>query len=594
MREEKLFTNLDEVFEPKSAISPIGAKNVWRSVPYRARYVHGNMLSSLSDGRPEDISFDPGLTGWYRIYLALPETTGVELHIKLTRDAAFSELCPMDQSSFVAGTFEETLWRCCDMTGQKFILSKRFMNHVKLRHSMLGWIRCVPMEEAEVEAYLADRARKDTKRLYATDDIHNRLYEAVVEKDSDWDVVVQPYADSDVEWLSMEDVECFCSGKVPTGSPEDFGFIREGDAAVYRQMEHFDSVRVLSHLVGKGHEIGLKMSVSLRMGAWTMGFPFDQLYFENNFYWENQHLRCVGRCGHWVTSLSYAYPEVQQYMIDRLVALAATGCDALTLIAHRGGPYLMYEKPVADRFYEMYGEYPYELPLDEPRLSALHCAIMTEFFQKLRAALDAACPDRHVQVHLRALWSIYDTRYYAIDCEELAKKGLVDAIISYPQRLRETHEEAYFENGRFKLDAYAKHLCRQSGRPFIRNYDNTYGWEPYPDSNGVLQGPKDLNECVAQWMALEKQYGVKIYIDLMPRVMAPEALRQYAQDIYAAGAERIALWDTYGRVTYNALWNLVRNLGHKDALPEGPFSQQHRTHELAGCVLIHNHPVWGG
>ena len=594
MREEKLFTDLAEVFEPKSLISPIGTKNVWRSVPYRARYVHGNMLSSLGNGRPGDISFDPGLTGWYKIYLALPETTNVELHIKLTRDAAFSELCPMDQGSFVTGTFEETLWRCCDMTDQKIILSKRFMNHVKLRHSMLGWIRCVPMEDAEVEAYLADRACKEHKRLYATDDIHNRLYEAVVEKDSDWDVVVQPYADSDVEWLSLEDVECFCSGKVPTEDPEDFGFIREGDAAVYRQMEHFDSVRVLSHLVGKGHEIGLKMSVSLRMGAWTMGFPFDQIYFENNFYWENQHLCCIGRCGHQITSLSYAFPEVQQYMIDRLVTLASTGCDALTLISHRGGPYLMYEKPVADRFYEMYGEYPYELPLDEPRLSALHCSIMTEFFQKLRNALDAACPDRHVEVHLRALWSIYDTRYYAIDCEELAKKGLVDAIISYPQRLRETHEEAYFENGRFKLEEYAKHLCRQSGRPFIRNYDNTYGWEPYPDSNGVLQGPKDLNECVAQWMELEKQYGVKIYIELMPRVMAPEKLRQFAQDIYAAGAERIALWDTYGRVTYSALWNLVRNLGHKDALPEGPFSQQHRTHELAGCVLIHNHPVWGG
>lgn len=597
MREELWVTDLAEAFGPKEAIANFSSMRQWRSVPYCCgKDKRGTMLSAIDMARPRDISYDPGLTGWYKIYVALPEGSNVEVHMRLTKDAGWFPLSPMDQSSWVVGTFEESLWRCCDMTGQSVILTKSDMQSAFKCNSMLSWLRFVPMEEAEVTAYLADRARTDTKRIYATDDIHNRLYNNIITDMHDWDSVVLPYEDSDVEWLSLEDVACFTGGAVPCDDPEDFAFPREGDKALQLQIHKFNSEEVLKYLVEQGRKKGLKMSVSLRMGAWTMGFPFDQCYFECPFYWDNLHLRCVGRCGTPVTSLSYAFPEVQDYMIQRLVALAGTGCDALTLIQHRGGPYVMYEKPVADRFYAMYGEYPYELPLDEPRLSALHCTIMTEYFQKLRDALDRAYPDRHVQIHLRSMWSIYDTCYYGIDCEELAKQGLVDAIITYPQRYREFHKDAFFRNGRFDLEAYEKWIYRQNGRPFIRNYDNTYGWDPYPDSNGVLQGPKDLAECVKEWMALEKKYGTKIYIDLMPRVVAPEKLQKMALDVYAAGGERFAMWDTYGRVQYNALWRSLRNFGHKEELASMSTdnSQIYKSHELAGNVLVHNHPCWGG
>ena len=142
---------------------------------------------------------------------------------------------------------------------------------------------------------------------------------------------------------------------------------------------------------------------------------------------------------------------------------------------------------------------------------------MTEFFQKLRHALDEAYPDRHVQIHLRAMWSTYDTRYYAMDCEQLAKLGLVDTIISYPQRYREIISPEFYRDGKIDLEDYSRFVYGRNERPFIRDYDNSTCVAPYPDSNGVPQGPESYAQCVNQWMELERKYGVKIYMDIITK-----------------------------------------------------------------------------
>jgi len=247
---------------------------------------------------------------------------------------------------------------------------------------------------------------------------------------------------------------------------------------------------------------------------------------------------------------------------------------------------------------ELYGEEIYTLPLDDPRLNSLHCQIMTEFFRKLRAALDAACPERHVQVHLRTMGTVYDTRYYGMDCEQLAKEGLVDAFVVYPQRYREKTNREDFADGRFDLDIHKKlvYQAENGERLFIRNYDTSYPPKPYPDSRGVPQGPADLQACCDEWMALEKTYGTLVYMEIMPRVIQPEEMRSRALELYACGIERLALWDTYGRVPYNGLWALTRYLGHKDELANipGPFYTKYRMQEIAGLDITRCHPCWGG
>ena len=596
MRGELLVSDLRTAFGPAEAVNTVGDIHHWRSVSYRSGQIRGNMLSALGDCFPEDVSFDPALTGWYRIYVGLPTLAEMEVWLRLSDDSGIFRLMPMNGQCLSITRVEEVLWRCCDMTGQKIFLTRSGMQPAKVRHSMLAWLRFVPMDEEEVKAHLAERNRKDTKRIYATDDIHNRLLRDDLSGRKTWDSVIVPYEDSDVEWLSLEDVACFTGGSVPTDTPEAYAFKRDGDRNAQHQSAQFNSVAVLKELVQKGKAKGLSMSVSLRMGAWTMGFPFDQCYFDNPFFFQNQHLQCVDRDGTVIPSLSYAFEEVQQYMIDRLVTLAGTGSDAVTLIAHRGGPYLLFEEPVVKKFTEKYGEVPHTRPLDDPELMDVRCGIMTDFFIKLRAALDCAFPNRRVQIHLRALVSVYDTKYFGIDCVELAERGLVDAIISYPQRFRETISDTFFHDGRICLKEYADYFYNTHGSAYYHENDTDLVSESVLDSAGIPRTPASLRACVQEWMELERSYSVKIYLEIMPRIMGPERMRNRALELYECGAGRFGLWDTYDRVACAGMWAVAGKLGHKDELikMDSPYYRVYRIHEIAGMNISRNHPSWGG
>ena len=597
MAQEFLFSELDKYFEPKSHISPDGLKSKWRAVPYRTGDICGTMLSSLPEGTPEDICFDPQLTGWHKIYIAVPAFHNLELNIKLSQDKGFFKVGPSVATSINCTHIEESFWRYAKMDGQAFIVSKSYMDPRNPRPSMLAWLRFVPMTEEEVAALLAERTCKDHKRIYATDDMHNRLYHDRPSVDPDfWQSVVLPYEDSDVEWLSLERITAFISGNCPQNDPENYAFLRSGDRVLQEQRDTYDSPAITKDLVRTGHERGLKMSLSLRMGAWGIGFPFDQCYFDYDYYLQRPHLRCIMRDGVPAAAFSYAYEEVQQHFIDLLLEMADSGCDAVVLIAHRGIPYLQYEEPVAARFRAAYGEDPYDRPLDDPQLNAIHCQIMMEFFRKVRKALDEAHPDRHIELHLRTLYSIYDTKYIGIDAEALAAEGLLDAIISYPSRYREIYgKDCILPNGRVDMERYKAFVNNPNEKAFLFQSD-LLDFPPFPDSHGDPTGPLSLKECVTQWMKLEQKYGVKIYMDILPRIMSPEEQLRRAQELYIAGAERFSLWDTYVRVIARGMWATSRKIGHKAEVLAGfePDTKLYRVHELAGNNISRYYPIWGG
>lgn len=596
MSQEVLFSHLGECFTPSANLSSKGMKDKWRVLPYRTGDIQGTMLSALEEAFPQEVSFDPQLTGWYKIYVCLPSFPGLEVYLKLSNDKGFFELTPLAQGGLTFTHLEESFWRYAKMDGQKVILSKAAVSPLHPKTSILSWLRFVPMTQEEVDALLADRVQQQTKCLYVTDDIHNRVFENVIDSPELWDSVVLPYEDSDAQWLSLERITSFISGSTPDGDTANYAFLRRGDRNLQQQRDRFDSVKVLGDLVTKGHARGYKMSLALRMGAWGIGYPFDQCYFDYDFFLENPQLRCIMRDGVPAAAFSYAFEEVQQHVIHLLLELADSGCDAVTLIAHRGIPYVLYEQPVAERFRAAYGEDPYDLPLDDPRVNQIHCDIMTEFFRKVRKALDTAHPERHVQLHLRALHSVYDTKYVGLDPERLAAEGLVDAIISYPNRYREVYGEGcVLENGRIDMDRYRAHVNDPNAQTFIHNGDAAC-FIPAVDSRGIPQGPATVQENTAQWMALEEKYGVPIYIDILPRVMPPEELRRRVLELYDAGAKRFALWDTFGRVTARGMWATARVLGHEERLRQGPVElpKLFRLQELAGNNISRYLPIWGG
>ncbi len=591
-RKELLFSDLFECFEPKENISTISYKNKWRAVDVDTNEYSGRLLASNA-GNPDDISFDPKLNGWYKIYLHLPGRS--VLFLKLSGDSAFVSASAVTRRRYL---IEEVLWRCADMTDQSIILSRKI--DANAQHSILSAIKLVPMSDDEVEEYKREQERQDTKRIYATDDMHNRLAFLNQSSYDDWRAVAMNYENSDVEWLSIESLATLVSDHLEIENADDFGFPYEIDRNVYNNAKKFDRYKVINTVVDQCKKMGIKSSVSMRMGGWGMPFPYDQFYFDCDFVESHPEWRTKDRNGDEIRAMSYAYPEVRKFMIDELVKCAESGCDAVTIMAHRGIPYVLFEEPVAEKFYELYGEYPYELPLDEPRLNKLHCDIMTGFVRELREALDERFEKNKVQIHFRSLYSLYDSKYVALDAEEWAKQGLISAIISYPQRVHELLVGDVWKDDRkerLDIEKYTNYV-RTSYHVNMRPCDfETI--EPIVNYRGELCGPRDQRERVEEWMSLEKKYGVKLYFEILPRHLSCEEFRDRAMDLYNCGADGLALWDTYGRAAFKSTWATARRLGHKDDLAtkgvgEGNDFRTLFMLKLGDRDLNRFNPDWGG
>lgn len=589
---EILFSDLFECFEPKENISTVSYKDKWRVVDVDTSEYSGRLLASNA-GCPDDISFDPKLQGWYKIYLHLPGRS--VLYLKLSDDKAFVAAAAVTKRRYL---IEEVLWRCADMTGQSIVLSRKLDAYHK--HSVISAIKFVPMSEEEVKAYKREQERMDTKRIYATDDMHNRL--AFINQNSydDWRAVAMNYENSDVEWLSIESLATLVSDNLATENADDFCFPYEIDCNVYENAKKFDRYKVIETVVDQCKKMGIKSSVSMRMGGWGMPFPYDQFYFDCDFVESHPEWRTRDRNGDEIRAMSYAYPEVRKFVIDELVKCSKSGCDAVTIMAHRGIPYVLFEDPVANKFYELYGEYPYELPLDEPRLNKLHCEIMTLFVKELREALDAEFGKNKVEIHFRALYSVYDTKYVALDAEEWARQGLINAIISYPQRVHELLDGDVWQDEkkeRLDINKYSEYI-RSSYHVNMRPCDfETI--DPIVNYRGELCGPHDQRDRVSEWMEIENKYGVKVYFEILPRYLSNEEYKSRAQDLYNCGAERIALWDTYSRAVLKKTWATASRLGHKNELVDHNVDDETLHHtlfmlKLGDRDLNRFNPDWGG
>ena len=580
-RKEIFITDLASAFEPKALISEASSNSVWRAIPYEATEFSGVMLAALGTSRPEDICFDPKLTGWYKIFVLTVGMPSLRLHLKLSSDESFEEL---ESTNTKYTTVEESLWRYADMTGETITLSKKRFN-IDFPATLAGF-RFVPMTNDEVAEYKKEGARVDTKRLFATHDMHGKLYENAILEPSDWLSLIVPYKNTDAEWLSLEEIRIFIQGKCPCAL-ENFPFRNAGDRAIQHALSSLDYDKVLADCVKFGHEIGLKMSVSLRMGAWGMGFPADQCYFDVAFHDEHPELHCVDRNGDDVSAMSYAFPEVRKFVIDTLINSARSGCDAVTLIAHRGSPYVLFEKPIVDRYLELYGEYPFELPLNNPRLNAIHCDVMTEFFKELRDALDKEYGKGRVRIQLRSLYSIEDNKHVGLDAERLAREGLVNDFIVYPQSIKELWADGvlnFDENkneDRIDLSKYNEYVHGESESLF-HDYPN------HADFIGEIKN----------WLPIEEKHGACLYFEIMPRTMPPADFKKRALELYSHGAKRFALWDTYCRVTHNDMRAMIARLGHKDELetlsPEGAVKKTYRLLTIGNMSFGRYKPYWGG
>ena len=141
-RETKLVLDIADRVEPQSELSPYGVKSKWRVLPYTCEIGEGKMLSAIG-GNPSDITYDPELKGWYKIFILFPGASS--LNIKLSSDGSYMRVNSTYRGVF---TLERLLWKCADMTNEKITLTKSA--DFEDVQTYLGGFEFIPMTEEEV------------------------------------------------------------------------------------------------------------------------------------------------------------------------------------------------------------------------------------------------------------------------------------------------------------------------------------------------------------------------------------------------------------------------------------------------------------
>lgn len=569
-RKELFVTDLKNAFGPVEHISDRGDKTMWCSVPYETIEYKGNLLASPAGQYPGDICYDPKLNGWYKIYVAFPGYPISVLNIKLTKDITYVYIHNHDGDPF---SIEEVLWRCADMTNQSISISK---TNTTPNNMALAWLRFVPMSDEEVQAFKADNARTDTKRVYATEDMGNGIWDNEKCSVDDWRAVVSHMRDSDVEWFSPEFYN------------EDFGY-----SCNFMKYDRYEAI------VDEAHKLGMKVAVSNRMGLWGAGYPYSYYGCGVRFVDEHPEYHCIDRNGEMVNALSYAYPEVRRLKIQDFVAAAKCGADAVMPLGHRGVPYVLFEKPVADAFYEKYGEYPYELPLDEPRLRDIHCEFMTQYFRELREALDNEFGKDKIQIHLRCYNSIEDSAYIGFDVYKLAEEGLLDAVATHARKFFEFIPDEIRKDddkSRIDLDKFNEYVHQEGVSVWLTWEDDCYS--KTTNSYGDEVNPHDFAENVRQWKEFSNKFGIRVYHEMFHMCRTNEDIKKNIPILYENGGDGITLFNTCLLSHEPARWNLLSKIGHKEEfndlelIPGG--YRKVRVLKFSNVDFNRYKPIWGG
>ena len=588
-RKEVFITNLSEAFTPQDLITSDGHKDTWQIVEYKTTKFDGEILMTQGINRAGDLTLDPKLEGWYKISILMPCSGSYRLYLKLATDNGYG---------FVYNTYsglhniEEWHWRCADMTNNSLSISRSMA--LIGTHSAIAGVRFTPMTDEEVEEYKFHTTRKETKRFYVAEDMNHMLTQCDMSDPQTWYTMLELYRDSDAEWISIEEIRNHYS-KYQLDF-ENFSFSSDSERHLISQTIGVDFDSNMRMLTKAAHEMGLKISNSIRMGMWGCGFPWSIAGSGNYFADAHPEWSCYDRNGERETALSYAYPEVRKFMIDQLVNAARCGADAVTLLACRGIPFVLFEKPVCDLFYERYGEDAREYPLDDPKLNAIHCEFMTTFFRELREALDNEFGKNKVEIHLRGYYAILDCKYLGFDVETLAKEGLINVYINHYKRFFEVISNDFRkEDDPSKIDV-------EKFDAFIYGDDMTTDlrfdrriFDSYKNSRGEVIPESTVQSTAKEWVEFGKKYGVKIYIE----VNCPEnheGLTKFAQEMYDLGVDGISRFNTVMVALNPITWSTARFIGHRDEFDTVKPTERtiYRVIKHGPCYSNRYLAIWGG
>ncbi|MCE9589125.1 MAG: hypothetical protein K8S99_01215 [Planctomycetes bacterium] len=523
---------------PAEAIGTGGALGKWSVIDYRTERFCGRLLHAPRNAPAPDVTLPLNVTGWHAVYVWLmggdvdtekqfpadfdsvySQSPGPAL--ALTGDGKFSGMFrTLSHDRMMWPGLEACFWRYADLTGKS----------MTVRHQggtvYLGAVQLVPLSPAEVEAVERDRADKSNRRLILKGDMYSTR---------EIEMRVEHYRHQDVAaWIAgcEESADLFAAG----GSVKLKAF-REACEAIDAECYVCD-----------------------RPSLWSLHVHWPDA--RSRWFEQHPEFHCKDRDGTDTHQCSYAIPQVQEYMLERLRAAARVGIDGFGYFFNRDPGLVLFEPVAMEGFEKKHGVDPLTLDDRDERLLAWRAEIITGFMRQVRAAMDEfrTPGGGRLKSVMTVLGDPAANKFFSFDVETWVREGLVDVLLVYP-------------------------------------------WADYPD-RWLAQG--FVEPDVKYFTALAKGTNCKVYPMWLAGIWrthwTPEHVRmnEYftkAMRDYADGADGLSAWDEVGLDTAFRADRWLR-LGHRERLAEWakhdfPLPPKVRFTSLGG-VTPDRYPVGSG
>lgn len=302
------------------------------------------------------------------------------------------------------------------------------------------------------------------------------------------------------------------------------------------------------------HKLGIELFAGERMSMASFSLPYSRPYWKRHFVDEHPEYYCINRDGSSSKICSYAFSEVQNYVLDNMKDVVRHGFDGVTMIFHRG-VFLGFEKPVIDRFLVKYPDAdPLVLPLSDPRITQIYSDIMTEFMRKVREYFGSS-----IKINVISDYGLESAKMLGIDLRRWAKEGLVDIISQADMEVYEDLTDCMSDTVSGRIDL-VKYKNRVLDHPIIRrNFATDFS---------------KITSHISEYLELEREYGVQVY-HVLPWANSTDTAQylEYVDALKKLGAKRFLAWNSYAAASNSEEWYTISHIGNQrdDSFPKRRF-----------------------
>lgn len=476
---EIIISNLDKLVDSKY----ISEKdtNLWRALSYKTEKFAGVMLAAGGGPKPVPITIRLGIEGLYRVHLGMYNGYGLPfIRVRLSKEQSHqkltlpSNLCK-DIVHDSAVTIYEVPWKDADLTGQDLVLEQA--GGSRSYPGALAYIRLESIKE--ISAKPESKPKIDIKRkvrypLAITNDgdgifrtLHSRPedllkpFDEKIPKGSCMRILLWGNGNADI---------CNYPTKVGNFYPNGHDFSHPSENALSKNMslwkeKGWDSLKLMREYAKKRR---WEFHVYIRMEAFNAHFPFDWR-IGSDFFNNHPQFHCFDRKGLRVGRLSYAYPQVQEHMLNLIKEIAEYEPDGICLCFIRGVPLVLYEPIMVEGFKKKYGIDPRELEECDPRWTNYQGQVITSFVKKAKAVLKP-----HQRLSAIVPGNELDCRKWGLDISTWVKECIVDDLFPVGQRFGR-HDVHYDDPDNLDFDYFSQ----LEGREKMRLIPMLYCWTKF-------------------------------------------------------------------------------------------------------------------